>query len=241
MSPGKVLLSIPGMQRDIVEIDGIKVRVNDLPTSRKIRRHLRRGQYENPEREMVKKFLRPGDQVLELGASLGVVACFIGRQTDPGGRLVSVEPNIDLKPFFERQMELNGYRSNWINVLCCPIWESELPSLTALKVYFPSEDNRLGRAKPSAQGGRDIPWETAEAVCQDYSLEPDAVVMDIEGAEEVWTKIPPSFPPSVRIVIAEFHHQIYGIETSAQAVQAVLDDGFKMAAYQHSVIAFERK
>lgn len=241
MSPGKAILSIPGIQPDLVDVDGIKVRVNDLPTSRRIRRHLRRGDYENAEREMVKKLLKPGDQVLELGASLGVVACFIGRQTNPGGRLVSVEPNVDLKRFFERQLELNGCQSTWINALCCPIWENELPSLTALKVYFPSDDNRLGRAGPSAKGGRDIPWETAEAVCHDCSLEPNAVVMDIEGAEEVWTKLPPCFPPSVRVVIAEFHHQLYGIETSAKAAQAVVDEGFRMVGYQHNVIAFERK
>ncbi len=241
MSPGKAILSIPGMQPDIVDVDGIQVRVKSLPTSRRIRRHLRRGQYQNPEREMVKKFLKPGDQVLEMGASLGIVACFIGRQTSPGGRLVSVEPNIDLKPFYEKQLELNGYESTWINALCCPIWENELPSLTALKVYFPSENNLLGRAGPSAEGGRDIPWETAEAVCADCSLEPDAIVMDIEGAEEVWTKISPCFPPTVRVLIAEFHHQIYGTETAAKAVQAVIDEGFQLAAYQHNVIAFERK
>lgn len=242
MQKGRTRVPFPGLQAETTEIDGLEFQVKGLPTTRKILRHLRRGDYENPEREMVKNHLKPGDQVLELGGSLGIVASFIKRQIGPEGRLLSVEANSDLLPFYHRQLALNGYgEGECVHALCCPIWKSELPTSMALKVFVPSPDNRMGSADTFCADAREVGWITAEAVCTEHNMEPDALVLDIVGAEGIWAVSRPNFPPCLRTIICEFHHHRTGMETAGSALQAVLDEGFKVAAICNNVLTFTRE
>ena len=104
-----------------VDLDGVAVLLRDTPLIARSWRRLLRGHYETAERELVKCFIRPGDQVLELGASIGVVTCFIARATTPSGRVVCVEADERLQPSFKRQLEANHLRAEWVCALGCPL------------------------------------------------------------------------------------------------------------------------
>jgi len=224
-----------------VELDGVKIPLKNSPFDPKTRRRLMRGSYETAERELVQQYIKPGDQVLELGASAGVVTCFLSRQIGANGRLVCVEANVRLKAPFEVQLGLNGARAVWINALCCPLWQDQVPARIAEQSFQASEQTLSGRAVAGPASGQSAPWLTALAICQQTQLEPSALVVDIEGAEAVWSEFPANLPASVRLIIAEFHPHLIGSRVAGQSVQAVLEEKFIVSALRGNVIAFTRR
>ena len=223
-----------------IDINGVKVAVRDSPLNSQMRRHLMKGRYEAAERELATTFIRPGDQILELGASVGIVTCFLARAAGKGGRIVSVEPNILLKPHFQLQLMLNNIRADLIHALCCPLWEQTTPESLTSQGYLASRSNLSGRTTRAGETGISVRWITAEEACSETGLEPTVVVADIEGTEAVWTEHPPNFPKSLRTIIVELHTHIIGTKSSGQVVQAVMEEGFRVAGVQRNVFAFER-
>ncbi len=223
-----------------VEIDGVRVPVRDIPLSRKMKRRLMKGLYETAERKIIKRFIHPGDKILEVGASIGIVTCFLSQAAN-GARIVSIEPDARLKVHFDRQIELNGATVELINAACCPIWRQSVPESVSSQAFLPSHDPLTGRAMGSTPGTVPVRWITAEQACADTGLEPTALVVDVEGAEAIWAELPPSFPESIRMILVEIHPEIINIEVAGKVVQAVLDEGFRVSGVRGNVFAFERR
>ena len=226
---------------EYVELDGVKIPLKHSPLDPKTRKRLMRGSYETAECDLVRRFIKPGAQILELGASVGIVTCFLGRQAGRAGRIVCVEADARLKAPFETQLALNGVQANWVNALCCPLWQDEVPDSIAQQSFQPSERTLSGRAVAAPTSGENPPCLTALAICRQAGLEPSALVMDIEGAEAAWSEYPPHLPDSIALVIAEFHPHLIGPTVAGQAVQALLDEGFVVSALHGTVLAFQRK
>ncbi|MDH3236916.1 MAG: FkbM family methyltransferase [Deltaproteobacteria bacterium] len=225
---------------ELTEIDGVKIPVRSSPLSPSMRRRLFRGRYETAERDLVNRFVRKGDRILEIGASIGILTCFLAKAAGARGRIVCVEANAALKPYFDRQLKLNGVIAELVNVLCCPLWSEAVPSEFASQTFLPSADNLSGRMDGASGNGIVVPWKTAHALCKERDLEPTVVVVDIEGAERVWTRYPPGFPPSVGTVIVEFHPKAIGVDIAGRAIQAIVDSGFVVAGMSETVLAFRR-
>jgi FkbM family methyltransferase len=224
----------------LININGVKIAVRNSPLNSQMRRHLMKGRYEAAERELATTFIRPGDQILELGASVGIVTCFLARAAGERGRVVSVEPNSQLKSYFQRQLLLNGIRAELIHALCCPLWKQQIPEKLASQSFLASRSTLSGRTARPGETGISVRWLTAEEVCRQTSLEPTVLVADIEGTEVVWTEHPPNFPRSLRTVLIELHTHIVGTKSAGQIVQVVMSEGFRLAGVQRNVFAFER-
>lgn len=224
-----------------VDLDGIHVPLKSLPLDARTRRRVMRGLYEPSERDLISQFIQPGDQILELGASVGIVSCFLTRQSSPNGRLVSVEADARLEQPFRRQLQANQMSATWIHALCCPLWQNEVPSAIASQTFAASSKTLSGRAVTSHSAQASVPWLTPLAIARQTNLVPTAWIVDIEGSEAVWAELPPQIPPSIRIVIAEFHPRLTGARIAGQAAQAILNEGFSIAGLHESVVAFQRK
>lgn len=222
-------------------IDGLRFDLRGLPIPAKKKRHLRRGDYELPERILISQFIRPGMHVLELGASLGIISTFIARQVGPSGRLLSVEADASLRPFWDRNLANNQLTGACVTALASPTWGAEVPATLSRKNFQPCDDKLSGRAQSAVGGGLHVPWKTARAVCDENNFVPTAFVVDIEGSEIVWTEGPIGLPAPITTLVVEFHPQYTGPDVAAQCAQAVLDDGFRLAGYQNHVLAFTRR
>lgn len=225
---------------EFADLDGIRVPLRDSPLRPHMRRRLLRGFYETAERELLKLFVKPGDQVLELGASAGIVTSFLARAVGPTGRVVSLEADPKLRANFDRQLRANNLTAEWVEALACPLWAAEVPPELANKSFSSSADNLSGRAVETAGAGEKTRWLTAQAVCAQTKLQPTVVMMDIEGTEAIWIKHPPRFPASIRTVITEFHPHLTGPADAGRAIQAVVDEGFCIAGLRETVVAFTR-
>jgi FkbM family methyltransferase len=222
------------------KIDGLEFPLSGLPIPHRKKRHLVRGDYETPERTLIKGFVKPGMKVLEFGASLGIVSTFIARQIGPAGALLSVEADPSLLPFWERNLSHNGLKGKCIPALACPTWTSRIPSRLLETAFNPCADKLSGRIQTASAGSSDGQWKTAHMVCTQENFTPDALVIDIEGTETVWLDEAVHMPAHVKLAIVEFHPQYTGPDKAAQCVQALVDDGFRIAGYQNHVMAFTR-
>ncbi len=226
---------------EFASLEGVRVPIKNSPLDPRSRRRLLRGSYEPAERDLLSKFVEPGDQILELGASIGIVSSFLRRTAGPPGKLVSVEADARLKPAFDAQLAANGLKAEWVNALACPIWAERVPPDVAAQSFASSDRTLSGRASSaSTDDAHSPPWMTASEICRMTSLQPTAVMIDIEGSEAVWARRAPKFPPTVRLVLVEFHARLTGSDVSGKAAQAVIDEGFQIAGLRDEVVAFRR-
>jgi hypothetical protein len=230
---------------EFADLEGIRVPIRHSPFPPRLRRHLMRGGYETDERRLVQQFVQSGDEVLEVGASSGVVTSFLWRQVGPGGRVVSVDGNGALKPFFEEVLEVNGFSGTWVEAIAYPVWTEQAPAAFG-STGFTASRNPLGSA---VSAGGEIPPDsdaegpevlTLRQVAEKTGLLPNVLVADIEGTEGVWCDTPPSLPESIKKVILEIHPQLIGVAPAGATVQALLDEGFRISGISGLVFAFSR-
>jgi FkbM family methyltransferase len=200
-----------------------------------------RGGYETAERRLVALLLDKGDQVLELGASIGILSSILWKKVGPGGRVLSVEANPALRPHFDRQMRANDLGGEWVEALCCPVWGESIPSLVRSQGFVAGTNNLVGAAQNlPADNETGSTWCTAEQVCNQYQMKPTAMVIDVEGSEAAWCTMGPGFPPSVNTIVVEIHPSLIGPGRAGACVQALIDEGFRIAAVYGTVFGFRR-
>jgi FkbM family methyltransferase len=224
------------------EVDGVLLPLRQMPLDRRSKRRILRGGYETAERKLVGHFVQEGDQVLEFGASLGVVSSILAKRVGVRGRVIALEPDERLRPAFDFQMEVNQLQVKCICALGCPIWSKCVPAEWKAKSFTNQGHSLSGRAESSSGSRRtgDSHWKTAFEICRDEGFEPNVLIVDIEGAETVWCEHAPEFPAHVDRLIVEFHPEINGERMAAQAVQAVINEGFKIVGFSRTVLAFQR-
>ncbi|WAC20196.1 FkbM family methyltransferase [Luteolibacter sp. SL250] len=228
-----------GIWPEIAFLDGVKVPIRGSALSPRMRRHLMRGGYERAERKLLGRLIRPGDRVIELGASLGIVTSLLAKKVAPGGKVAAMEPNRRLHPHFERQLSLNGVEATLVQALGCPIWDGPVPEEIRGQRFTAVENSLSGRA--AGAEGDVVPWLTLREVAEQAGLpEPTAIIVDVEGGEQVWTEHAPGLPPSVRTVIVEIHPHLIGEEKSGGCVQALVNEGFRIAGISGTVFGMVR-
>jgi FkbM family methyltransferase len=222
-----------------VKLSGVRVPLcgSDLP--RWTRRALLMGIYEQPERRFVESYVRPGEQVLELGASIGVVSSIISKRIGSSGKLVSVEANSALAQRFQKQLSINAVEADLVNCLACPIWANQPPGSVTGKGFFASSDPLKSKAAANV-ANQSVVWRTASQICEAEALDPSALVVDIEGAEEVWAECSPNCPTSLRTIIIELHPGIVGGDRIAMSINALFAEGFRLSDYNGDVYVFTR-
>ncbi len=228
-----------GLWPEFALLDGIKVPIRGSFLAPKMRRHLMRGGYERAERKLLAELVKEGDVVIELGASLGIVTTLLGKKTGGEGAVVAVEANKQLAPHFRKQLAVNGIDANLIHALACPIWEGAIPEKVRSQGFSLKPSSLSGRAE--GPGGDDVPWMTLKEIAEKAGVgSPSVIVIDVEGSEDIWCDQPPCFPQSVRTVIVEIHPHIIGEIKAGESVQALIREGFQVAAISGTVFGLVR-
>ena len=89
--------------------------------------HLDRREY-RPAREMLRRFVNPGDTVFDIGANWGLVTSRLAERVGPDGRVVAFEPNAGLLP------ELREIAARRPNVVVHSVALSDEPGTLELHV-----------------------------------------------------------------------------------------------------------
>jgi FkbM family methyltransferase len=203
----RILLPLQGLLFDLnggrFHADGCTFVIPTELTTRTYRACFWKGTYEEEERALVKRWIRPNDSVLELGACLGVVSCVTNKLLDEKSRHVVVEANPLCIPTLRRNKELN--RSEF-QVEHCAVGQP--PELT---FYLHPTYIVGGNAQRVTERPVRVP---AKALLQ-FEKESGpftALIMDIEGGELEVLKQSADLLKRFRIVIVELHEFAIGQE-----------------------------
>ncbi len=160
---------------DPVPVQGLRMRL-DWPDSLGLRRS---EIYEPLETAVVLALIRPGMQVLDLGANIGYYTLLMARATGPEGRVWAFEPDPDNYALLTANVALNGFS----HVTAFHAAAAAAPGRLAL---YRSAENRGDNRIFDDGGGGHTPIEV-EASPVDALLPSgtrlDLVKMDIQGAE----------------------------------------------------------
>ena len=137
------------MLHDRITSAGCDVDTSHAAISPSIKASLFWGLYESAEIRLVQRYLRPDLDVVELGSSLGVVACHIRRILSPDRRLVCVEADSSLLPILTSTLQRNACAGN-LTIVAGAIDYRARGSAGALRPGSTSIEGRLAvRAIPA--------------------------------------------------------------------------------------------
>ena len=104
---------VPSLQEAVVSYDDRRCRLTvDLTTPLGLR--LYRYPYTEPEIELVRAILRPGDVFVDGGANIGLFSLVAASRVGPAGRVLAFEPASSTRAQLSRNVTLN--RFDWIDV-----------------------------------------------------------------------------------------------------------------------------
>lgn len=206
----------------------------------KIKSQLFFGTYEAAEIRAVQRHLRPDLDVIELGASIGVLTCHIRRKVAAGARLYAVEASAEAAAMISRNLRHNGLQDN-VTVL-----NAALTADSAPVQFDPGSTNIAGRVcdgPANAQGIAVRPVTLAELVAElgfvEYSM-----VCDIEGSEVgVLSSESAALARCAQMIIelhpAKFRNRLYTVDDLVGILQTAY--GYRLRSRYGNVCVFDRK
>ncbi len=229
-----------------VVIDGAKIRVRNAPYSFGVKLALKRGQeYEDQERRLLSDMLEPGDVVIEMGGSIGVLTAIIAEKVGKSGFVISVEASVKLTDYSKTWLE-SGNNVRVVVGFGFPVWELKEPvEIQKFEEDWGSMSGRVtfqtgSLAKRDTSNEGKQPLFDLRALARFSERPPTALVADIEGSESVIADQRPEFPRSLRNVLIELHPEIYGEETQKKIIRRIEEDGFRQLAREGNVFRFAR-
>ena len=228
-----------------VTIDGARVRVRNAPYSFGVKRVLARGEYEVDERRLLASLVAPGDVVIEMGGSIGVLTAVIAQRVGPAGCVVSVEGSQELTRYSRTWLETLG-NVRVVTGFAFPVWRLE--RRVAIERFEEKWGSMSGRltfqvtdeqgADAASNGG--APLFDVETLAGMAGRPPVTLVVDIEGSEQIVASQPPRFPASLRNLLIELHPHMYGEDVQAAIIRRIEDEGFAREAQEGTVYLFRR-
>ena len=157
------------------------------------------GTYEEVEVDLLREHLEPGPDVVELGASLGVVSAVIARRLRPGARLLCVEANPACISSIEANLEVNA-RELATKVI------NRAVAYGATDVLLDVGDVNAAFVTDRGGGsGVRVPATTLGALLRAEQIDRYSAVIDIEGSEADLLTAEPEALRGCRQLFIELH------------------------------------
>ena len=156
-------------KKDYVEFDGFKMHLDKkdslcLSIFKK---------FEPDETEFVKKNIKKGDVVVDIGANIGYFNLLFARLVG-GGKVYAFEPDPTNFAILKKNVELNGFENVYLYNKACLDKTTQIP-------FYLSDKNHADHTTYFEKGRKKIMVDT---VCvDDYVKKADFIKMDTQGAE----------------------------------------------------------
>jgi FkbM family methyltransferase len=195
------------------------------------------GLYESAERRLVGAYLRPGLDLVELGASLGVVSSHLARRLGQGHKLVCVEANPQLLGAIRTNVRRNAPDAHVEIVGAAIAYGAEHVRIEL------GADTTTGRlAGVGAASGIEVAATTLSRLLEEHAVGEYVLVMDIEGAEAAILREDPGALTRCHQIIAELHATTYGDSALRQddLAREIEGLGFRRTHQDGFVYLFDR-
>jgi FkbM family methyltransferase len=201
-----------------VRMHGLRFSVDNPLISTRHKSTLFFGRYEVDEIELARRYLDPDLPLVELGGSIGVVACVTNRLLCRPDRHVVVEASPVLLPTLEANRTMNGCRFRV---------EHAAVAYNSDAIHFPVDGHFLhGRIGGSDKTAR-VRAVTLGRLLDKYDFETINIVSDIEGAEiELVEREPDVLRGRVKTLVMEAHACYCGEDKVSAMLAALARLGF---------------
>jgi FkbM family methyltransferase len=174
--------------------------------------------YEIDERNLVQKFIRAEDSVLELGACLGIVSCITNKILRNPARHVVVEANPKCLPGLQCNRDLN--KCSFLIEHCA------VSNERTVTFYLNPKYIVGGTAQIKSTIPVQVPGKTLSGLYEQHG--PFSVlIMDIEGAELETLKASGALLQNFRLIIIELHEWVIGAEGLFECREILKQAGFR--------------
>ena len=203
---------------------GVERRVNGIPFRvASPERALFTEDYDRPLADFLKSRIRPGDDVWNVGANVGIWVLQIATWVGDGGRVVAFEPNADTAATLRENVRLNGFESR-VEVVECVVGEQ----IGEVDFFAAGTDgmSRAGQPNPLLQDAtaRRVPVTTLDAFASARRRWPSWILMDVEGWEIAALRGAPNVLEHAKVAL-ELHPSAWSWSGhSRQDLERVLDD-----------------
>lgn len=214
------------------KVDGCEIEVPKHLTTRTYRSCFMTDDYEAEERALIKRFLRPDDSVLELGACIGVVACVTNRLLADKAKHLVVEGNPRLIPCIEKNRQINHAGFTVVN---------KAASQDKEVTFYIHDEFIVGG---TAQRSSPHPVTVEGATLDDLNRESgpfSVLIMDIEGGEIDVIPHALEFLKTCRLVIWETHDWACGVDGTQKCRDTLMESGLTHMATEDMTEAWIRQ
>lgn len=213
--------------REVI-LDGIRLG-SGPDQSMAVRNGLYKGNYEAAERDLLKRHLKPGTRVLEIGGGIGFVGLLAASIAGPGN-VLTYEAN----PLLETAIRANHARN-----AVAPDLRMRAITTDGAPVTFHQSDNVISSSiydRVEAERKIEVQSDAFANAVSDWRA--DMVVMDVEGYEIDLLATPPEGPTQL---LVELHPHVVGEDRIGSMLDHLIEQGFEITEQQHKNLLLTRR
>jgi FkbM family methyltransferase len=196
------------------------------------------GMYETSETRMINKFLRNDFDVIELGASLGIISCHIIKKLASSKRLIAVEANPYLINTIHQNINHHSAQKKY-DVLNIAVGNGNSD-----KIDFSVNDDNVYSKISQIKSDKtvEIKAKSLSKIISDCNITDYTLVCDIEGAELSFIIDDTIAFKNCKQIIIELHETEYcGNKYSIEDVRSLIEKlGFMLRANYGAVFVFDK-
>ena len=186
------------------------------------------GWYEYQERQLIQKYLPNDEPIIELGASIGTVACIVNRRLTSRDRHVVVEANPDLMPILKKNRDMNRCQFKVI--------EAAIGYGSTYITFFSNEGSLTGSIYQGGGKFIEIPAITLQSIAANVGFNHFNLICDIEGSEIGLIDHELTFiSEHVGLILMETHYLTpYGEDGMRSVIENLQKSGFEVIDRIHN-------
>jgi FkbM family methyltransferase len=139
--------------------------------------------YEPETYAYLRNMVKPGSVCLDIGAHVGIYALSLARWSGPNGRVFAFEPSPETRAVLESNVRRNGFGDR---ITVVPKGVSDAQAEATFFAADLAGFSRLGRPnpeRPEPHTSFSVPLTTLDQFCAAQKIQPDWMLIDIEGYE----------------------------------------------------------
>lgn len=141
------------------------------------------GDYEKEHYDLLKEYLKPGMQVLDIGAHIGLFSVACSRLTENTGKIICFEPTPGTFSILKETLKLN-HCDNVTAVQAAVSNKNGMATFYESKANEGCNSNSLVKNRSEREfSAYDVKLVTIDSITADNLLKPSFIKIDVEGAE----------------------------------------------------------
>jgi FkbM family methyltransferase len=208
----------------VAHFSGVDIPDSPFLNAKRIER-INAGKYEGQEIRGALHLVQPGDHVLELGAGLGIVGSVVAKTCKPA-KMVAYEANPALIETINETYKINKLKSRIQVKNEVLLSRPDRPATMAFAVHNSYLGSSLLGDADRAKEVVDVPTASFNDVVK--RLEPNVILMDIEGGElDVLEHANLNAMTQLRGIVIEFHPDQYEVSGMRRCKNILREAGFE--------------